>query len=277
MLTHVTAVALDSTPSLCILCPGERAKIARPGGQTDWDCHERLIEQLGEVAERFLRLSARPGNSGEPGRRAPGFGSRPPLNMHIAALRDPRTAPAELGDPHAPLNFLITWSNWIRTERRQDRVRYDEPTNDAWIAVYEHNYLVNAMDWMTRQFWVTTFATQLRIVLGQLRAAGLEPNPRPLGQCTTRNDDDIVCGNPLWPPNEGGVWDLRCQKCGTEYKPLDQLRLKIENDRATGTCALCGHTDSQHCNDSDEDGRRACNGRWCICGDYIAEAPAGGT
>lgn len=262
----MTAVPLDETPVLCILCPPMRAKVSRPGGVTDWDCHERLGAQLTEIVARYAKLSAVPSGGAGVGRRAPGFGSRPPLNIHVAALRDPRTAPAELGDPHAPLNLFLTWANWMRKTRSQDKIPYRREHDDLLILYVEGLYLQSALDWITRQPWVPTFAEQVRVVVSQLRSATGEPNPRPVGWCTNEIDRDsalIPCGYPLFPP-KGDDLNIGCGGCGATYEPLDQIRMV---QAAKTGCVSCGHSDSQHSNDTET---RACNVRWCGCSTYTS-------
>lgn len=268
----MTAVPLDTTPSLCVLCPPARPRVARPGGFTDWECHDRLREQVIEVVNRYAHLSARPGGGQAPGRRAPGYSSKPPLDMNAAALRDPRTRPMELGEPHSPLNLFITWGRWLRQARGQAELQYREVGEDLVILHIEGEYLLHALDWITRQEWVTTFAGQLRVVVRQLRAATGEPNPRPCGWCTAVYPDDTPCGHPLFPPAEGK--DIRCGACSTTYDPVAQIRLKRSNveagviGEADPICRVCGHLDNQHDNDHVP---RPCNAQWCQCPDYEPE------
>lgn len=263
----MTAVPLDVRPTLCILCPPARARVSRPGGFTDWVCHERLLGDLVEILTRYAQLSAVPGRSGGQGRRAPGFESRPPLNLHHAALRDPRTRPIELGEPHSALNLYITWSRWMRQHRDQAQPQY--PTDDLTVLQFEGAYLTQSMDWITRQEWVPTFAAQTRAVLSQLRSATGDPNPKPLGWCIT-DVEGRTCGHPLFPPNAGR--DIRCQSCGTDYDPVAQIRLRRANTQGKapdpGLCLTCGHGDNQHDNDA---AIRKCNVRWCACVDYRME------
>lgn len=271
----MTAVPLDTTPTLCVLCPPARARVARPGGMTDWDCHDRLREQLTEVVERYVKLSALPGGGQAPGRRAPGYGSKPPLNLHVAALRDPRTRPLELGEPHSAVNLFGTWANWLRETRGQlapppPSVAVREA--DIALLLVERTYLLNSLDWITRQEWVPTFAGQLRVVVRQLRAATGEPNPRPCGWCTVVYPDGSECRHPLFPPTDGR--EIGCGACGATYDPLAQVRLKKANSTAGLTasaeaiCRVCGHASGQHDNDHDP---RPCNSRWCTCANYEPE------
>jgi len=256
----LTAVPLGETPSLCILCPEGRERIARPGGMTDWVCHQRIGEQLDEIVTRYARLSATVSHSHDFGRRAPGYHSRPPLNIHVAALRDPRTAPVVVGEPHAPLNLFISWANWIRGERRQ-AVLATYPTQDNLeILDFEHRYLAVSMDWITRQPWIPRLAEQAKAVLGQLRSATGEPNPRPIGDCEG-------CGHPLFPPTEGKV--IRCGGCETEYSPFGQI-LMVK--RQVARCTVCTHASAQHSNDLEG---RPCSMRWCQCPGFAEKAQEG--
>lgn len=244
----MTAVPLGETPSLCVLCPQGRERVARSGGMTCWNCHDRISEQLGEIVQRYARLSARPHRSGDFGRRAPGFHSRPPVDMAAATLRDPRTAPVELGEPHAPLNLAISWSTWIRTQRRQTpRVAY--PLDDLAVLDFEWRYLTASLDWITRQPWIVELAAQLKACVSQMRSAAGEPNPRPVGKC--------ACGHPLFPPASG--MDVVCSACDAPYDPLEQIRMAASGHLS---CGVCGHPSAQHSHDEDP---RRCNMDWCDC------------
>lgn len=258
----MTAVPLGETPSLCVLCPPDRARVARPGGQTDWDCHERLASGLTEMVNRYAKLTAVPGMAGNEGRRAPGYASKPPLNLHAAMLRDPRTAPSELGEAHAPMNFALTWARWIRSERGQAQQGF-LGLSDLSVLDHEVMYLYNSLDWITRQHWIVEFRDQLRPVLSQLRSAGGEPNPKPVGYCKHEG-----CGSPLFPPRHGDV-NIRCAGCGCTYEPLDQIRMVTAQGAeapAQRRCERCAHEDNQHSNDTED---RACNFRWCDCDAYV--------
>lgn len=233
---------------------------------TDWLCHERIEAQLGEIVQRYARLSARPQGGQGFGRRAPGYHSRPPANMQAVALRDPRTAPLQIGEPHSPLNLFISWSTWMRRERGQECVAYPA-TGDLVVLDFEWRYLTSSMDWITRQAWVARFDEQVRAVVSQLRTATGERNPRPVGTCTYVTDHGCdgsaptECGHPLFPPREGTL-DIVCGHCGAEYEPLDQVQMV---QRAKLGCLGCGHVSSQHGNDEQA---RPCNVRWCDCRRY---------
>lgn len=199
--------------TLCVLCPRTRqARRTRDGGVSCWSCHDRLGERLRDIATRFASITATPGGGGFGGRRAPGFGSRPPVNLHNAALRDPRTAPGRVGELHSPVNLVVSWAGWIRRARRQDQVRHAVGADVAVVAA-ECTYLLTALDWITRQDWAPRFAEQVAAVSAQLQSATGERRPRPVGRCT--------CGHALFPPRPGQA-DVVCGGCATRYVPLDQ-------------------------------------------------------
>lgn len=254
----MTAAHVDATSTLCVICPPQRARVARASGMTCWDCHDRVRTQLRELVIRYLKLTAAPSAGAGVARRAPGYGSRPPLNLHAAMLRDPRTAPAEVGEPHAPLNLLLTWGRWIRRERTQPAVRYPAGAEDGMIVHIEASYLLSSLDWVTRQQWVGTFAEQLRAVVSQLRSATGEPNPKPVATC--------ACGHALFPPRHGES-SITCAGCEAVYDPLEQVRLARVQ---LGECALCRHLGTQHDNDAEAG---ACNVQWCSCARYEEASP----
>lgn len=249
----MSAVPLGETPSLCQLCVEGRERVARSGGMTCWNCHDRLDEQLGEIVQRYARLTAAPHRSGDFGRRAPGYHSRPPLDIAAATLRDPRTAPLELGDPHAPINLFVSWAMWIRAQRRQNpRIAY--PLDDLLVLDIEWRYLTASLDWITRQPWVIELAEQVKACLSQMRSVLGEPNPRPLEQ-------RCVCGHVLFPPPSG--LDVVCSACGERYDPLEQIRMVSVGQ---ASCGVCGHPSTQHSNDEQP---RRCNMSWCDCSGFV--------
>ena len=80
----------------CATCPPPRR-----GAWTQSDskfatctgCSSRMREHISEVGERYLKLDARPGAYADArGRRPPGFASRPPANLGVIAVRDPRSS-----------------------------------------------------------------------------------------------------------------------------------------------------------------------------------------
>lgn len=86
--------------SACVLCPPPNTdqpwRLADPGYRTCARCLDDLRATLRDVVARYLRLSARPGDTSPGGRGRPGFASRPPASEHVIALRDRRSKPCEV-------------------------------------------------------------------------------------------------------------------------------------------------------------------------------------
>lgn len=187
----------------CLACtiPADRALCQQ--------CTDDLESWINEIVDRYLRLDPTPSTGGmDGGRRAPGFASRPPLNLHVATLRDPRTKPRRLGEPHNAHAMLNDWANYVRLERLQ------VPKIEAEIEGAAR-YLIANLDWLCRQEWIMDLWVQAEKVLAQLRSATGEPNPRPVGTC---------CDKPLyW--FEGVA---KCAGCQSTFSALDLLQQQLE-------------------------------------------------
>lgn len=216
---------MPDQPTLCLLCPPKRARQCRDGGVTCTTCHDRLMSMLLDIAERYVRISAEPGSTGgDGGRRAPGFGSKPPCNLHNATLRDPRTVPDKPGGLHSAVNLMVSWAGWVRIQRGQDPVAY-RVGNDNFVVSEEVTYLRVSLDWITRQPWVVTLAEQVRAVSAQVRSATGDRRPRPIGKCRHVDPDESEpCGHPLFPPRPGHS-NVVCGSCDTKYSALEQVRI----------------------------------------------------
>lgn len=248
-------------PTLCVICAPKRETQSRDGGVTCWSCHERLGDVLREIVKRYHALDATPGVAASTERRAPGFRSIPPLNLHVVALADPRTRVVEKGDPACAQRVYSEWANRIRRERRQRTIRQ--------IIDLDRDYLTNSMDWITRQSWVSEFAEEIERVCAQLRSATGDPNPKPVGWCIELIEVEGAvkyCGHPLFPPRQRGAQALECAGCGTTYDLLRQARMALAREQGPPVppCA-CGHDGPQH-NPAAE--ARPCNVRWCGCVKY---------
>lgn len=193
---------------------------ARDGGLTCWQCVDSLQELVADIAEGFVKLDPRPGNGGLQARRAPGFRSQAPGDVHVMALRDRRTRPRFLGEPHSAAALLPDWANAVRLARGQTEAQ-GEAVGEAAA------YLVVSMDWMSRQPWIEDFRREAKIVLGQVRRANGHPNPRPQASCTAEADDLTECGGPLFAPREGERL-VECPRCGTTYDLIQILASTLE-------------------------------------------------
>lgn len=184
-------------------------------------CFEALRTRLWDVRDRYHRLDATPGASGEAGSRgAPGFGSKPPASPHVIAVRDHRSSVEahvwKGGDgrvhqestkaPFSTQSVLETEAFDI-AERRDVRPPTDRTVAGLvrWIDVH--------LDWMTREGPVIEFARTLRSLQTQLMPLTGDPriwvakcpNVIDLGDTTEEceanlyypsSGDVIQCGNP---------------------------------------------------------------------------------
>lgn len=245
-LTHPAAHRGDVPPEpeptsavRCVLCAPRTERQARDGGVTCVGCHDRLAGWLASLGRDYPRLDAMPTAAGLlGGRRAPGFRSCPPLDLHRASMRDPRTAPDPVtGRGQSPANFVITWARWIREQRNQRPAALSFDTDAVFQA--ELNYLWASLDWITRQSWVVTFAAQLRPVRRTLRGTVTgERAPRPYATCTCLLPDQAepdqeppVCGHPLFPPRPGANLVV-CGGCAAVYSPLAALLAQAAEAKA---------------------------------------------
>lgn len=191
----------------CVLCPSQRPRPSRVGGVTCEPCIDALARDLGETVSRYGLLDASPsGGISDGGRRAPGFGSRPPGKVHVMALTDDRTSASELGELQSAQAMLRDWANYVAQNRGMAEARRD--IEAAGI------FLVANLDWITRQEWVVDLHAQLRVVLNQLKSA---TGDTPLGKCG-------VCANAIFAPPRGEVV-MVCEWCGEQVDPLAQIRM----------------------------------------------------
>ncbi len=211
---------------LCVLCPREPRE-AGPGHAACTSCMTRLAADLELIARRFGELTAVPGTTGTGGRRAPGFASKPPPNMHSAALRDPRTAPSRPGELHSPVHLMLSWALELRRLRGQKPVAYP-PGADVAAVIGEARYLLASMDWISRQGWVSRFRDEVRAVRSQLLSALGERPPRKVGRCRrwlgAVDGPPEQCADALFPPREGSRIST-CRRCGHAYDLLDMALL----------------------------------------------------
>lgn len=229
----------DRPGGACLLCPPPREgrpwRPADPGYVTCSDCYDRLRELLAETARRYADLDPSPGSSGEPGRGAPGFGSRSPASDHIIAMRDPRSSAtahvwlARDGRVHAeserpPLSVwgVLDTVCWAVAEARP----VTGPPPDSTVADLTR-WLDRHLDWITRQpEHAPDLHTALRDLAGQLRPVTGEPGRRQIGRCPVvvdEGDHTRECGAKLYAPLRGDR--IVCSACGEVWPREKWLRL----------------------------------------------------
>jgi hypothetical protein len=173
------------------------------------------------------------------------FGSRPPADLHVIALRDPRSActgPAPDDDgltgPWSTLATLATLAE--RVDRRDIHGNRIHPPRHPSVPTLAR-WLHLQLDWLCHQTWIDEVWTDLRTLSAQLRGAIGDAPARPVGACRTRVDDDghetpngpWSCGWPLHmptlpprAPDDPPVLPvLRCGSCGHRYTGAELAQL----------------------------------------------------
>lgn len=241
----MTAVTADETtpteatrpPGACQLCLPPHSNTrpwrqADPGYRTCGGCADWLETTLADIAERYARLDARPGRSGDNGRGSPGFVSVPPGSVHIMAMRDARSSPQahvwmgsdgrvhreSLRPPLSVVNVLQTEA-WAVAEVRgyTEAVPGDVGALCRWLTAQ--------LDWLTRQDTVADTAHALRQLQAQLRPVTGDPRIW-IATCPNTIDEGEhtrTCGNNLYAPAKSDV--IRCAACDRRWPRTKWVRL----------------------------------------------------
>jgi hypothetical protein len=273
---HVASTDPLARPSgACVTCPPLRGRAwtrADDRYVTCGHCYHRLRTVISEIAERYLKLDPRPGGQFESGSRgAPGFGSRPPLSLHVASMRDVRSSQsakvwvARDGRVHSeeerpPLSVHGTLSTlcWDVAEHRGVSGPGDRDNEFTLLT-----YLDKHLDHITR---VTELAVEVDIGLRNLvsalrpltgdrrRRIGKCPRPAPArvqdpscrcGHTSTQHDNDATqrrcnephCGCQVFIPQGGNPEETAEERCGAVlYAPAD-----ADEVQDVISCRACGH------------------------------------
>lgn len=194
-------------------------------------CHDRLVDSLAEISQRFLLLDPRPGGGQSDGRGSPGFGSKPPASLSVLVLRDSRssqTARVWVGgdgrvhreDESPGMSVRATLETWAVDvcELRGYEVR----------ARHVHDmcsWLTSQLDWFARQESVVEFERDVSTLVRQLRPMTGDRR-YPIGRCTQEFDDESVCGARLFAPTTGDT--ISCGRCDAEWPRSTWLDLGDE-------------------------------------------------
>lgn len=240
-MRSVTPPDLCERPSTaCLLCPPpsgtRRWRLADPHHRTCELCLDRLRENLKDIGARYFALTPMSGSCGElGGRGTPGFGSRPPGNLHIMVMRDPRSS----ADAHVWMGGdgrvhqesdrppLSVWSVLI-TEATDiaERRGFDDFDPGLWTVDELVRWLDKQLDWVTRQETVSEFGAAMRTLLGQLKPVTGDAL-RFIGRCPTEIEEGEhvrICDARLYAPRDGDT--VRCGACGRSWGGLSaQARL----------------------------------------------------
>lgn len=198
-----------------------------PGHLICGDCHDHIARMLSPIAVDkdgrpdgvpglFALLNPRPGNNGDRGRRAPGFGPRSPANDFVISQRDYRTVHVDPGDPHSVLGVLDEWVHLVADALKAEHL-------PARTALDMCRFLTNRLDFIVRQDLITNFEAELRALVSQMRNLGPKV---PIGDCpnTLEVDDEHTreCGAKLFAPlkwSEDTI--IRCWSCGRPWPRED--------------------------------------------------------
>lgn len=233
----------------CVTCPPPRGHAwvrADDRHATCSGCYDKLRERLTEITERYLLLDPRPGHGAQlGGRRAPGFASRPPADLHVVSMRDPRSSQdahiwtgkdgrvhAESTRPVLSVHGTLSTLAWAVAEHRGvdgpgDRddvyalVRFIDRHIDY---VTRHTELATDADWVTRRL-----TSGLRPVTGEVR--------RRVGTCPNMIEAPTLDGDPvesvpctdIWTGKRSALYAAQlgdpivCHSCGFRMEPDAQL------------------------------------------------------
>jgi hypothetical protein len=175
-------------------------------------CYNKLFELLDDIRAGYRALDCTPRSTGGDGSGPLGFGSKPPADLHVICMLDPRSSGAAQewtgGDgkvhhePHNPplsvFGALHAWVAWIAGERGlSGSLPGDVPELTHWLARH--------LDWLVRRPEVREFNLALRRLDGQLKLVTQGPAGSSwICRCPH-------CGHKLRPPNRDG--EVRCPPC----------------------------------------------------------------
>jgi hypothetical protein len=182
---------------------------------------------------------------------AASFGSKPPGDLHIMSLRDPRSRPDGVGpDDHEPAPPLAVATVLTEIVARVDRTDIDGNLEDRPERTVQNMcaWLYARRDWLAAQSWIPDAYQALRALLNQLRGAWGDPAMRPVGTCRQLVDDDgrlqpdgkWRCAWPLYLPEQPPramdepvqLPTLRCASCGWTYHGAELVQLGRDREQA---------------------------------------------
>lgn len=162
---------------------------------------DRDLGRAASIPRLYARLDPVPGVGSDEGRRSSGFGSRPPCDLSVVVLRDPRSTPDADG---APLPSVLGVLEHLAGG--QITVTDPDPTGGLRVIALCAFLRTDLDGWADAHAF--TVLTRLH---RQLRAVAGDPAARPVAQCTGWRWDPearerIECGEWLYlPPPQPGV------------------------------------------------------------------------
>lgn len=226
---------LQRPAGACVTCPPPKGHAwirADDRYATCSGCADRMRERIAEVGERYLCLDPRPGAQGFDGSRgAPGFGSRPPLSLHVVSMRDPRSSQdsrmwvardgrvhAEETRPPRSVHGVLSTLSWSIAEHRG--VSGPGDRDDVWALL---RFVDVNVDYVTRHAELAVEVDdELRDLVGMLRPMTGDRRHR-IGRCprlVEGEDGPEPCGQTLYSPP--GIDDvIKCSACSHSWA-MDQ-------------------------------------------------------
>ena len=201
---------------------------AAPGRQCCDRCGERLMQLLGDLADRYATLQEAdelvPHSTGERG--SPGFGPRSPAVDALLIHSDVRTRwTSEHG--YGALAVVESWARLIREETSLDtpprQMRGTVPEGRATMS-RELRTIRWHWDYVLSAGWLDDFGSDMREVLRSLTYAGrLAERVLRVGQCPAVRDDGDLCGQTL--RVRASADEIRCWSCGATWPRSQWWRL----------------------------------------------------
>jgi hypothetical protein len=248
-LNGQTPCPLDRQPARLggVLCHDHSRSVAAaldPDNEGDRD-----TQAPASIPAYWSRLDATPGRGGDDSRRAPGFRSTPPCNLHVVAIRDPRSRPTPTGrddawgEPAAAETGLANLARGIWDDL--DVHGPDLPNGDVTtggvpgLSAWLHAHVLD----LTAHPDAAAIHGYLTGLVDQLRIAAGDPRDKPVGWCidlihVPGKTERVECGAPLYlPPPRPGVEVpasepvLSCRRCGRRYAGRDLVRLRLANEQ----------------------------------------------
>ena len=211
---------------------------ADSGYTTCSGCDTGLRERLDDVGARYLQLDSRLGATGGYGSRgAPGFASRPPCNLHVVSLRDPRSS----ADAKA----------WVAGDGRVHRESQRPP-----LSVYG---VLSCVGWQIAEHQGVTGPDDRADVYGLLR--WIDNNIT----YAARHAELVL------------ELDAAARSLLGQLRPVTgdaRRRIGTCPGEVTAGCAHCGCASTQHDNDGDP---RRCNVAYCDCPGFAVPTESAST
>jgi hypothetical protein len=211
----------------CLICSTpDRPRPADPGTNTCLRCFGRILGRLYDLEQWVPTLDPTPQVRGG-SRRAPGFASRPPVNLDVVAALDDRTVPTE----EDPNRAIVAGVHGIAAAVRY-QLRIGCPCLPlsffgelAWLR--GHLVLVAGLD------DIAEIDDDLRELHDQVRRLAGEQKPQSVATCVNTIDlgeHTEQCKGSVYPHDWVDVAGevhrgVRCRDCARIYSGLDMVRL----------------------------------------------------